>query len=503
MQLYPTERIIALAHGPDRRAAARRWPTMPALSRRAQRRALRLVLLVGDALMLVLAHALAYWLRFDLEVALYPEVTPSLGFYVGLMALLTPLWLCLFAVFKLYDFRQLIDGTAEYANAFNACTVGTMLLVIVDAFVDTFIVARGWLVATWLLSILLVCGARFWLRRAVYALRRRGYFVAPAAIVGTNGEALAIAEQLASWASSGLFVVGHMHDTEPASERGLPVLGSLDDIEDVVQQHGIEELIVATTALRRDELLSLFERVDALSGVELRFSSGLFEVLTTDVQVKTVGFVPLMSLRKLRLSPAELAMKTVLDYGICLAALVPLLPAFATIALLIVLDSPGPVFYRRRVLGVGGKEFDAFKFRTMFVNGGEILARSPTHLAQLRADHKLKNDPRITAVGRWLRRYSLDELPQLLNVLLGQMSLVGPRMLTREETARYGRLRLNLLTVKPGLTGLWQVSGRSELSYEERVRLDMHYIRNYTIWRDLEILFVQTLPAILRGRGAY
>ncbi|OUC06860.1 glycosyl transferase, partial [Litorilinea aerophila] len=167
------------------------------------------------------------------------------------------------------------------------------------------------------------------------------------------------------------------------------------------------------------------------------------------------------------------------------------------------LDSPGPVFYRRRVLGVGGKEFDAFKFRTMAVNGDEILARYPQLQAELQATHKLKYDPRVTRMGRWLRRTSLDELPQLINVLLGQMSLVGPRMISPEEADEYGRLKLNLLTVKPGLTGLWQVSGRSDLSYEERVRLDMQYIRNYSIWLDLQILFVQTIPVVLQGRGAY
>ena len=132
-----------------------------------------------------------------------------------------------------------------------------------------------------------------------------------------------------------------------------------------------------------------------------------------------------------------------------------------------------------------------------------VLARYPQLAAELKARHKLKHDPRITRVGRWLRRFSLDELPQLFNVLLGQMSLVGPRMITAEEGDEYGRLKLNLLTVKPGITGLWQVSGRSDVSYEERVRLDMHYIRTYSIWRDLQILFVQTPPAVLRSPGAY
>ena len=156
------------------------------------------------------------------------------------------------------------------------------------------------------------------------------------------------------------------------------------------------------------------------------------------------------------------------------------------------------------MLGVFGRPFDAFKFRTMHLNGYELLADRPEALAEpLQRDHKLKDDPRVTRAGRWLRRFSLDELPQLFNVLLGQMALVGPRMITVEEGSKYGRQRLNLLTVKPGITGLWQVSGRSDLTYDERVRLDMYYVRNYSIWMDLQILFVQTLPAVVKGKGAY
>jgi lipopolysaccharide/colanic/teichoic acid biosynthesis glycosyltransferase len=155
------------------------------------------------------------------------------------------------------------------------------------------------------------------------------------------------------------------------------------------------------------------------------------------------------------------------------------------------------------VLGVSGKEFDAFKFRTMRVNGDALLADNPELHTELRANHKLKSDPRLTRVGMWLRKYSLDELPQLFNVIRGEMGLVGPRMITAGEVDKYGRHRLNLLTVKPGITGLWQVSGRSDLSYDERVNLDMYYIRNYSVWLDLQILFVQTLPAVVQGRGAY
>jgi lipopolysaccharide/colanic/teichoic acid biosynthesis glycosyltransferase len=182
--------------------------------------------------------------------------------------------------------------------------------------------------------------------------------------------------------------------------------------------------------------------------------------------------------------------------------LIVLSPILLVLALAVRLDSPGPVLYRRRVMGRGGTQFDAFKFRTMVVNGDEVLARHPELMAQWQRDQKLREDPRVTRSGRWLRRLSLDELPQLLNVLRGEMSLVGPRMIAPVELARYGDRAGELLSVRPGITGPWQVSGRSELTGEDRARLDLQYVRTRSFGLDLKLL-LRTVPALLRGRGAY
>jgi len=203
------------------------------------------------------------------------------------------------------------------------------------------------------------------------------------------------------------------------------------------------------------------------------------------------------------LSRPQRVAKATLDYLLAVPILVLVSPALIVLALCIRADSPGPALHRRRVLGFGGRTFDAFKLRTMVVNGDDILARRPELQAELRETHKLEEDPRVTRIGRWLRRFSLDELPQLYNVVRGEMSLVGPRMISPPELEKFGDARGLLLSVKPGLTGLWQVSGRSSLAYEDRVRLDAEYITHYTLRRDLSILFVRTLPAVLRRRGAY
>jgi exopolysaccharide biosynthesis polyprenyl glycosylphosphotransferase len=249
-------------------------------------------------------------------------------------------------------------------------------------------------------------------------------------------------------------------------------------------------------------MLSIFRRYGVSETVRLRMSSGLYEIITTGLSVKEFAYVPLVGVNRVRLTGVDRVMKALLDYSLTILMLIFLLPLFALVAILVRIESPGPALHRRRVMGLNGRQFDAFKFRTMHVNGEEILASHPELQDELARTQKLRNDPRVTRMGRILRRFSLDEFPQLFNVLKGEMSLVGPRMISPEEMARYDQWGINLLTIRPGMTGLWQVSGRSDLSYEDRVRLDMHYIRNWSIWLDTQLLF-QTIPAVLRARGAY
>jgi lipopolysaccharide/colanic/teichoic acid biosynthesis glycosyltransferase len=194
--------------------------------------------------------------------------------------------------------------------------------------------------------------------------------------------------------------------------------------------------------------------------------------------------------------------KRILDVLLSGVGLLVLSPLLLFLALIVRLDSRGPVFHRRRVMGRNGGQFDAFKFRSMYVDGDAILARHPELRESLARDHKLLKDPRVTRCGAWMRKLSLDELPQLYNVWLGEMSLVGPRMISPPELQRYGECAAELLSVRPGITGLWQVSGRSALSPEDRVRLDLTYVRTQSVGLDIALL-LKTVPAVLRGRGAY
>jgi exopolysaccharide biosynthesis polyprenyl glycosylphosphotransferase len=271
----------------------------------------------------------------------------------------------------------------------------------------------------------------------------------------------------------------------------------------LVEQYQVEEIILAASAISsREKMLEIFKRYGVDDRVNVRMSSGLYEIITTGLSVKEYAYVPLVGVNKVRLTGIDRFMKFVLDYVLTVPGLIVLSPLLLLVALIVRLDSPGPIIHRRRVMGVNGTHFDAYKFRTMRVNGDEILEQYPDLKEELARTHKLKWDPRITRVGSFLRRYSLDELPQLFNVLKREMSLVGPRMISPAEIEQYDHWDINLLTVQPGITGLWQVSGRSDISYDQRVRLDMHYIRNWSIWLDLQLL-IQTIPAVIKSRGAY
>lgn len=474
-------------------------------ARWAERILLLLFLTVMDLAMVFIGFRLAFIIRFQFGFSWFyqPTELPS-DYYQNLTILLTPIWLVIFRLFGLYDFKHLFSGMREYARVFNACTLGMMLIILLVFFGEET-VARGWVAVSWLSVSLAVLAGRFAFRRMVQSLRAKGRFVTAVLIVGANEDGQAIAEQLHQNRKAGVWIAGFIDDKlEPGTELipGVPVLGSLDTIEMMARYHGVQEIIIASTALPREKLIFLFQLFGAANDVTIRLSSGIYELLTTGVEVQEVGNVPLLSVNKVRLTGADEFLKAILDIAVSLTILLFLWPLMLIIAIAVKLDSRGPVFYRRHVVGVGGKPFDAFKFRTMYTDAEERLARDPELRHQFEQNHKLKDDPRVTRFGRFLRRTSLDELPQLFNVFFRQMSLVGPRMITQEELARYGKWDLNLATVKPGITGLWQVSGRSDVSYEDRVTLDMHYIRNYSIWLDLHLLW-QTVPAVLKGRGAY
>jgi exopolysaccharide biosynthesis polyprenyl glycosylphosphotransferase len=479
------------------------WDRHLPLTRKRRRALLTSILVICD----LVAIGAAFWIAYQLRFILLPYAsTYSYVDYQRLVFGILPVWLGIFAVFQLYNFNTLLGGLSEYSRVFNAVTIGIFALIMLGFLRrENISISRGWLVFSWILAIFLLIVLRFIVRRLVFALRQRGHLLSPTLIVGANAEGRALAEQLRNSRTSGLFIVGFIDDELPMGasvQNGYTVMGRLDDLEGLVAQDRVEDVIIAPTAVSREQLLNIYQIFNANPQVKLRLSSGLFEVLNTGLRVQELAFVPLIEVNQARITGFDAFLKWVMDYTLTAIALVLLSPIYLLLALAVRLDSPGPVIYRRRVMGANGSQFDAFKFRTMFANGDEILADYPELQAQLDLEHKLKDDPRVTRVGNFLRKWSLDELPQFFNVILGQMSLVGPRMISPPEMDQYGKWGMNLLTVKPGITGQWQVSGRSDVPYEERIRMDMYYIRNWTIWLDIYLL-VMTFPAVLKKKGAY
>ena len=477
------------------------------IPRQHQWPAFRFALIGMDILMTVLAFRLAYFFRFEVSISLFDEsALVSIEYYRLLVFFSSILWLVIFSFNGLYDRQNLLGGTREYAMLFRSSTEGFLLIVIAGFLQPNLLVARGWLLMAWGFTFLLASIGRFALRRLVYFLRKYGFFLTPAIIVGANQEGRWLAEQLLSWQTSGLHLVGFVDKKEPATTplfHNLVCLGSVDQLGEIISRYDIGEVILASSAIStRDYLLEIFKKYGVSDKVNLRLSSGLYEIITTGLTVSEFAYVPLVYVNKVRLTGSDFLLKSVLDYCITITGLLLISPFLLLIALLVKFSSPGPILHKRRVMGLNGKQFYALKFRTMVVNGDDVMARHPELQDELARNYKLKNDPRITRVGNLLRKFSLDELPQLFNVLKRDMSMVGPRMISPEEVAMYKQFDMNLFTVKPGITGLWQVSGRSDISYEERVRLDMYYIRNWSIWLDFQLLF-QTIPAVLRGRGAY
>jgi exopolysaccharide biosynthesis polyprenyl glycosylphosphotransferase len=458
---------------------------------------------LGDAIAVAISFALAYALRFwgGWEIFREGDVRPE--FYAALTGILVCCWLSIFILYGLYNRHNLFGGTQEYIRIFNSCTLSVLAVVVITFLVPDFVIARAWLLMSWAFTLLITILWRFITRRLIYTLRRHGHLIERAVVIGANAEGQAVASQLCATPSAGIQIVGFVDDNAaPGSEvmPGIAILGPVSAFQLIIQQQSADVVIIADTTLVRDRLALIYGAMEAMRQLDVRLSPGLFELLTIGVQVREQGSVPLLALNKTRITGLHAVTKSLMDRLGALVGIIVLCPLFTLIALLIWREDGGPVIYRRHVVGAGSQIFDAFKFRTMR-RGGEALL-SPEQRQELLKSGKLKEDPRITRVGGFLRRTSIDELPQLMNVLLGQMSLVGPRMLTQEELHHFGRWQHNLLTVRPGLTGLWQISGRSNLGYEDRVRLDMQYIRNHSIWLDLYIIY-RTIPTVIAGRGAY
>jgi len=410
-------------------------------------------------------------------------------------------------VARSYEQRFLWVGPEEFRRVFFAAVmlvaaVGTV------SWALKLEVARGFVIIALPLATLLALLQRYAQRQWLHRVRRRGRHLQTTLLVGHRSAVAALDEQMGREAFHGYRVVGcclpagQYAATVDASFNGLPVLGDLGEVAAVVARYEVDTVAVLPcpeldgSALRR--LGWDLEKTSA----ELLLAPAVTEIVGPRVRIRPVCGLPLMHMERPELHGVRRITKALFDRSAAVAGLLVLAPLLLGIALAVKLTSRGPVLFRQQRVGRDGQTFSMLKFRSMVTGADRLVSSLEAESDGNGVLFKKRHDPRVTRVGRILRRYSLDELPQLINVLRGDMSLVGPRPPLQHEVDRYGFDMHRRFLVKPGLTGLWQVSGRSDLSWDDSVRIDVRYVENWSLTFDFMILW-KTIGAIVRGSGAY
>jgi exopolysaccharide biosynthesis polyprenyl glycosylphosphotransferase len=397
----------------------------------------------------------------------------------------------------LYAPRELRAGAGRVVSSLLLVTVITLAFAVGTGYPHT---TFGLYATAFVLAVVVIGGLRAAyevVTRDVWRLagvRRRAVLLGPADKLVDLRRALGLARGGIDYDFLGAV-------TEDDGELALPVLGTVAELPEVLERLRPDELIVSGVDLSDEGLLELVEKANR-AGVKVRIAPTTMELLTQRAEYVPGQGVPLFELRPPVFAGLDWATKRVFDILVGAAVIVVLGPLWLLIALAVKLDSPGPVFYRDRRVGLGEREFGMFKFRSMYVDAVDRQASLEAANEASGPLFKIKDDPRVTRIGKFLRRYSIDELPQLLNVLRGDMSLVGPRPLPLRDYIQLEDWHRKRYLVLPGMTGLWQVSGRIELTFDDLVRLDFYYLENWSIWLDISIL-AKTMPAVLARRGAY
>ncbi len=464
------------------------------------------VTVLVDIILANIAFLIAYWLRYDRQ--LFRTVDPAnnvpYSVYLPMMALLTGLLVVFNWREGSYDVRK---GRPYYDDLYamiNATASAIMIMVVIVFFYRRLFYSRIIFIYAGLLIIVLLGLARAVRHLLLARFRAAGRGVDRVLIIGAGEAGRTVMRNMMAQPELGYRVVGFLDDDPIKSGTDIgPIraLGTLDALPQVVQEHAIDQVIITLPWQYHRKVVRLVTEAEQ-SGIRARVVPDLFQLSLGGVDVEAINGIPLISVKGSALTGFNRALKRAVDIAIAVLALVLIAPLWGVIALAIRLDSPGPILFRQERIGLAGKPFTLLKFRSM-------TADAEAQLDQLREQNeaagplfKIKEDPRRTRVGRFIRRTSLDELPQFINVLRGEMSMVGPRPGLASEVAQYQEWHRKRLEVVPGLTGLWQVSGRSQLTFDEMVMLDIYYAENWSLGMDLRII-LRTIPQFIFGEGAY
>jgi exopolysaccharide biosynthesis polyprenyl glycosylphosphotransferase len=477
-------------------------------------RILAVTVFLLDLVLVALAFVASWAVRDGLLPRIAPGTFPGplypLPSYLPLLPLALAFWGALLLMSGRYRSHRTVPLVDEAWAIIRVCLTGAILftLTLYAARLDELLlgddkISRFWVFLFAVFSLLFLLTEKLALRLTARYARSHGFNYRTVLIVGTSPTALRIAESIYGHRFWGFRILGFIRNGPPP-ENGWPgrfaILGEIDDIPRIVESNVVDDVIFAVHRRELDRLEDLFLSLQE-QGIRTRFAMDLFPHTLARIDLEELDGMPILSFATVPTSQLQLLVKRLLDVAVATLLLLLALPVVGVIALLIKLTSGGNVLFRQTRCGLNGRIFTLYKFRTM-VEGAEEQRRELLHLNEMDGPvFKLRSDPRVTWFGRFLRRFSLDELPQLWNVLRGDMSLVGPRPPIPEEVAQYKRWQRRRLAMKPGLTCLWQISGRNDLDFERWMELDLEYIDSWSPLLDFKIL-LKTIPAVLSGKGA-
>ncbi|HVB65485.1 MAG TPA: undecaprenyl-phosphate glucose phosphotransferase [Nitrolancea sp.] len=464
-----------------------------------------------DALFVWLAFVVAYWLRYRLELGgtIQPGFSQPFSFFISKALILVVISVAIFRLRGLYNLPRWTSFLDESSVILSGATTA-MAVVILFSFLQRFYPSRLIFIYAWLIMIGLLLLKRLATRTVREMLWARGIGVDRVLVIGAGPAGRRYMEHILNSPQVGYRLVGFVDDVPVedswaiATERRVvrpDYLGRLAAIPTVVQEQDVDEVVIALPPNAHEQVMPILEQCRR-EDVAFTLVPDLYELAIDRVITYEVGGLPLIRLKESRILGWNYALKRAMDIAIASIVVLLTLPLMVIIAIAIKLDSPGPIFFPQERVGKNWRRFTLYKFRTMSQDAEKMKA-------ELQAAHnvgdllfKLKDDPRRTRVGRILRTTSLDELPQFFNILIGVMSVVGPRPQVPAEVDNYEEWHCRRLEVTPGLTGLWQVNGRSDLSFDEMVRLDVYYAEHWSPWLDVKLI-LRTIPAVLLARGAY
>jgi exopolysaccharide biosynthesis polyprenyl glycosylphosphotransferase len=463
-----------------------------------------------DILVMSACFALVSWLSYLSQNNLYSfdqflSIRIKIQNFI-LFIVLIFLWQSVLNIFNLYKSHRLSKRWKEVFDVMKATLLGTFILYVVGIIFSISIINLSFISVFWITCAFVMIASRLLLRWSLHWARRRGRNLRHMLIIGTNRRAVDFAQKIESRPELGYrlagFVDSHWEGMPEFQKMGYKVVTDIEGFPTYLRENVIDELVISLPLKSQYKNASLVASMAQEQGITVRYLPDIFDLKTSRMKIDFLEGLPLISNFIGAMEGWQVEIKRIMDILISAVALIILSPVFVMTTIVIKLTSPGPVFFIQDRVGLNKRRFRLYKFRTMIPGAEKKQARLEALNEASGPVFKIKNDPRITPIGKILRKSSIDELPQLFNVFKGEMSLVGPRPLPIRDYNGFSEdWHRRRFSVRPGITCLWQVNGRCDTSFEEWIEFDMEYIDNWSLWMDLKILFL-TVPAVLRGSGA-